>query len=445
MFKQGKFFLIVIALVVSLTIDISVVKINDLIDKYFIPIQGKLVLFSVNSSAILFLQFLLIKYIQSSFRRDRLYKAVRGRSIHRIWSISLIILATLIGFLIFQQFYYNYYSMSINITIIALSYGAAASLLIWLSILFFSWFRSSRNVMILLYFISISVIALNFIITASYVCVKLTDRPSIIGEYVGSSGDLTGSKSSLLKDAYNITTFISFLSMWFTAALLMNYYREKLINAIAYWIILSIPLIYFIITYFYQYVLGRILTNYLQVDPVTVSIVLGTFLALSKPIGGLLFGIVFWKISKIIAYEKKIKTYMIISGWGILLIFCSNQAVTQIVLPYPPSGVAAITVLTTASYLMLLGIYNSATLVSTNNELRKSIYKHALESKLLGLIGQAEMENEVQNTVKQVSKDGYELEKELQEPIELDEIELKKYIKFVIREVGKVTEPDNRQ
>jgi hypothetical protein len=45
---------------------------------------------------------------------------------------------------------------------------------------------------------------------------------------------------------------------------------------------------------------------------------------------------------------------------------------------------------------MLLGIYNSATLVSANNELRRSIQKHALESKLLGAIGQAEMEKEIQ-------------------------------------------------
>jgi len=289
------------------------------------------------------------------------------------------------------------------------------------------------------------VIAFNLIITTSYLCVKLTDRPSIIGEYVGSSGDLTGGKLSLLKDVYNISTFTSFFSMWITAAILMNNYREKLINAIAYWIVLSIPLVYFTITYFYQYILGRILTSFLQIDPVTVSIVLGTFLALSKPIGGLLFGIVFWKISRIIGYERKIKTYMIISGWGILLIFSSNQAATQIVLPYPPFGLAAITILTTASYLMLLGIYNSATLVSANNELRKSIYKHALESKLLGLIGRAEMENEIQNTVKQVSQDKYELEKELEEPVELDETELKKYIKFVIREVGKGSEPNNQQ
>jgi hypothetical protein len=90
---------------------------------------------------------------------------------------------------------------------------------------------------------------------------------------------------------------------------------------------------------------------------------------------------------------------------------------------------------------MLLGIYNSATLVSANNELRRSIHKYALESKLLGAIGHAEMEKEIQKTVKQINRDKYELEKELEEPVELDEMELEKYIEFVVREVRKGSKP----
>ena len=438
-FSQRKFSIIMIALVVSLIIDISVVKINDLIDKYFIPIQVKLVLFSINSSSCLLLQFFLIRYIQGSFEGDRIHKTLKARVIHTISSISLIILAALIGFLIFQQFYNSYYSMSISIAIIAISYGIAACLLVWLAMLFFSWFRSSHNVIVLLYFISIAVIAFNLIITAFYASVKLSDVPHIIGEYVGSSGDLTGGIHSLLTNVYSISTFISFFSMWIATAILMNYYRDKLINVIVYWVILAIPLGYFLITYFYQISLGRILISIVQNDPVTISIVLGAFLALSKPIGGLLFGIVFWNISRIIGYERKIKTYMIISGWGVLLIFSSNQAATQIVLPYPPFGLATTTILTTAAYLMLLGIYNSATLVSANNEVRRSIQKHALESKLLGAIGQAEMEKEIQKTVRQVTQDKYDLEKELEEPVELDEKELEKYIEFVVREVRKAS------
>jgi hypothetical protein len=56
---------------------------------------------------------------------------------------------------------------------------------------------------------------------------------------------------------------------------------------------------------------------------------------------------------------------------------------------------------------------------------------------LLGAIWHAEMEKEIQNTVKQVKGDKYELEKEIEEPVELYEMELEKYIEFVVKEVRK--------
>ena len=54
---------------------------------------------------------------------------------------------------------------------------------------------------------------------------------------------------------------------------------------------------------------------------------------------------------------------------------------------------------------MVRGIYNSAKLVSVNNNLLKSIRKHALESRLLDAIGQAERENEIQKIVTKITQD----------------------------------------
>jgi hypothetical protein len=342
-----------IGLILTSIIDISIVKINDLIDKYFIPLQGKLILFSINSSLCLLLQFFLVRYIHTSFQKDRLNRTLKVKAIYAVSLLSLCVLVGLIGFLIFQQFYNNYYDASIIVVIIALSYGTAAGLVIWLSLLFFSWYKSRHDMIVILYFISMSVIAFNLIMTAAFTGVKVNDRPPLAGEFVGSSGDASAGRHQLLGNISRISSFMSFFSIWVTTAVLMNYYREKLINAIVYWVILFIPLVYFIITYFYQFILGSILVSFLEIDPVSVSIIIGAFLALSKPIGGLLFGVVFWNISRIIGYEKNIKTYMIISGWGILLVFSSNQAATQIVNPYPPFGLATITILVTASYLIV--------------------------------------------------------------------------------------------
>ena len=67
----------------------------------------------------------------------------------------------------------------------------------------------------------------------------------------------------------------------------------------------------------------------------------------------LVFGVAFWNIARTVGYERNIKIYMIISGWGIFLIFAANQAAIQIVNPYPPFGLVTLTVLTTAGYLIL--------------------------------------------------------------------------------------------
>jgi hypothetical protein len=95
---------------------------------------------------------------------------------------------------------------------------------------------------------------------------------------------------------------------------------------------------------------------------------------------------------------------MIISGFGIFLIFAANQAIVQIVSPYSSFGHSSITVLNIATFLMLLDIYNSAKLVSANNKLRKFIHSQALKSRLLDIIGKAEMEKEIQKTVKKIAQ-----------------------------------------
>jgi hypothetical protein len=282
-------------------------------------------------------------------------------------------------------------------------------------------------------------IGLNLLMTAIITALIINDRPSHVREFVGGSADYSVGKYMFVHNIYTISSVVSFASIWATTAILVNYYRERSISTIVYWIILAMPLFYFLANFFYQFIITNVLNSYLTIDPITVSIILTTFLSLSKPIGGLVFAVGFWKISKMISYEKKIKTYMVISGWAIFLIFSADQAVvqTQLQSPYPPFGLVTLTVLNIAAFLMLIGIYNSARLVSANNELRRFIHKEAFESRLLSLIGHAEMEKEIQRTVAKITQDKGRLEIETSQPIQLDEQELKKYLELVVKEIKK--------
>jgi hypothetical protein len=85
-----------------------------------------------------------------------------------------------------------------SISIIALSHGVAATFIVWLCLLFFSWYKSNRSLIVLLYFVALSGIAFNLIMAAAFVGTKVTDRPNPAAQYVGSSGDISGGKHEFL-------------------------------------------------------------------------------------------------------------------------------------------------------------------------------------------------------------------------------------------------------
>jgi len=128
---------------------------------------------------------------------------------------------------------------------------------------------------------------------------------------------------------------------------------------------------------------------------------------------------------------------MIISGYGFLLLFSANQSTSLVLGPYPPFGTSTIIILIVSSYLIMIGIYNSAALISTNTDLRTSIQKIAKESKLLNLIGRAEMEKEINKTVSKIMQQTGAAEEPDEASNELDEGELKNYLGKVIDELKK--------
>lgn len=81
----------------------------------------------------------------------------------------------------------------------------------------------------------------------------------------------------------------------------------------------------------------------------------------------------------------------------------------------------------------MTGISTSATLVSVDVNLRKSIDKIARESILIGHIGTAEMEKEVNKTVDKIIKDIEMKQVLVSNELEIDPLELKNYIQEVIR------------
>ena len=99
-----------------------------------------------------------------------------------------------------------------------------------------------------------------------------------------------------------------------------------------------------------------------------------------------------------------------------------------------------------SSFLILLGLYSTASSVSQDNQLRRSIKKIATrDASLLGSIGTAQMEQEIQRSVNSMKGIVEEQEREMEEQsgieANLEEDEMKKYLEEVMQEVGKARKP----
>jgi hypothetical protein len=125
---------------------------------------------------------------------------------------------------------------------------------------------------------------------------------------------------------------------------------------------------------------------------------------LTKPVGGILFGVAFWMVARSIS-DTRISDYMKLSAIGIMLLSISNQDASIYLLPYPPFGLPTITFMGLSSYLLFIGIYYSSISISMNAELRKTIESSVEEQfKFVSKIGTSQMENEIQNRVKEMTR-----------------------------------------
>jgi hypothetical protein len=172
-------------------------------------------------------------------------------------------------------------------------------------------------------------------------------------------------------------------------------------------------------------------------DPVLFGIVYTLLFSISKPLGGVLFGVAFWIVARNLK-DSKVKGYLIISAYGMTLLFASNQPSALLLVPYPPFGLVTVCFMGLASYLLYLGIYSSALSVSEDSRLRRTIRKAALEEsqQFLDAIGSAEIEQEIQKKVLRFSKKTKALmEYETGISTSIDDEDIKRYLDEVLIEL----------
>ncbi len=168
---------------------------------------------------------------------------------------------------------------------------------------------------------------------------------------------------------YNITYVISFILTWVATVLFLRNYSRKL-GTSRYWILVSIPLLYFLSQF--GYALLGLFTAFRISYPILFGVAYTLFFSGAIPAGGILFAVAFWTIARNIT-SSVVKQYMMITGYGMMILFSSNQASALIRFFYPPFGLFTLSFFGLASYLLLIGIYSAVMSVAQDSDLRRSI------------------------------------------------------------------------
>jgi hypothetical protein len=373
-------------------------------------------------------QYILLRLLRSKTQTGKQLVSYR---IHITVCIIQYALISLLVFVILQMIIYSAYSIIVVTVATMISYALAAIMSGFLSLRFLSWFKFSRNVPILAYSFAAATISVNIGVTLTYVVNVLQGVSAVVEPHIGHITGFTP-YSIILDSAYVITSIVSFMVTWIATILLLRQHSRKLAR-IRYWVLVTIPMAYFMMQ-FQPLFLDLFLTFRIS-NPILFDVAYTLVFNLSKPVGGILFGIAFWMIARSIHHDI-VRNYLMIAGYGLLILFTSNQATVLINSPYPPFGMVAGSFVGLSSYLILIGLYSSALSVAQDMKLRQSI-KNSVEFRLdlLDKIGTAEMEKQTVNNILNITKNlSAQLSDKTGVESSLDDEDIKNYLDEVIKE-----------
>jgi hypothetical protein len=424
------------ALIILMVLDILLVRVYDLISKQFVQVSTRELLFSAVAISFLVAQYLLLeltKPVEIEHRKGKL----RIGLLYKITKACQYSLGVLILYVITTVIFNSYYSSVVLLAIVLISYGLSIFILgsLVTRVLFRISFSRAGLIAILFAF-ALGGVMTNAMVAMIDLSFRLSDRPVDVRLYLGGSVDVGKGRYNTLDTLYFLTYTISFICAWIATIALMRYYIHRL-GRIKFWVIAVSPLLFFLGQFVSPFV--GMISALTGTNPYTLSLFVTVILTLSKPIGGLMLGIAFWSMAKIGSKYSYIRRNLIISGFGFLLLFTSNQALLMSITPYPPFGLSTILIMGFAAYLVYIGIFTTITSISQNTELRKFIRQLA-RSELLDSMASIETQINVESKVLEIiKKESVRLENETGVESSLTYDDAKRYLEEVLEELKKTS------
>jgi hypothetical protein len=395
-----------------------------------ILVFGLMVLISIT------IQSVLIKKTRGSLKLEG-SKSKLGKAVVLIAFLLQYAAAGILIITLFQIIFTSEYNVNLLETIVGINLITSSVLLTILLSRFLRTFRKSPSIVVLAYTIAIAVLSFSDIITFIYVDNFLQRKPDYITSQFNPWASYSPTASPDVVSAYQITGILSFVALWIATVFLTNHYASK--NKTKYWIMVSLPIIYFASIYLISYLEHIHLLEQLGVqDNPVYSYTYNLFLNTVRTAGGIMFGLAFFMLSKTIIHNQ-LKKSIVIIGAGLALLFSANASSLIIMTLYPPWGIISATFSIIGSYLLLIGFDSATFYLATDASLRRIIAKlPKKEYDLLKSLGYSGTENFVTSKVKKVSKQVYdEIEFDNLFSISSESTNIQEYINKVIMEIRK--------
>jgi hypothetical protein len=441
-FGQGvygdkKFLVIFGILVTSVIIDITLVRVYDVVSKRFISAEIKEIVFGLTTISCLTAQYILLSYVKPSKGKNRARDTLRLRLLYGITRLVQYGIGAVALAIAAQIFLFSYYSSVFLLLIIIISYTLSIGILSVFLVRVLARVLAQRMSLVMLAFVvTLGFLTLNVCVAMIDASLRLDDRPSQIRFSFGGSMDVSKGRLNSLDQLFFYSFILSFISAWVASSLMLRHYAVT-IGRVRYWSLIISPMIFFIAQFAAAPL--QLLAPIIHFDQFVVATVVTIVLTLSKPIGGFLIGMQFWVMAKYVTRSNSLRTYLLVSGFGFFLLFTCNQAILLSIAPYPPFGASTLTVVGFSAYLLVVGIYTSSALLSGDSELRKSLRRFATtQSKLIDPMVSMEVQKEIEEKVKKIiNLETVKLQDLTGIEASLDEPEIQRYLNEVMKEVRK--------
>lgn len=388
----------------------------------------------------LILQFILIFQIlkKSSFiKRDSLVILGKGFLIMTIISNSILI-AIIVSSIIENKSY----DLTFLLISLAINFFVAMTFTSFLIFKFLSWLRLNRNLAILIYSIAFFLFLLVSTSALINILVEMMVNPNQI--YLSSNPfNLHSYNKNLSIEIFEIIYILVFGLTWFATTLLLKNYFYNLHKKISksYWIVIGLPLLFFIVTYNPVFkILSTNASEYFNIALTSYQEII--IMNISKPIGGFYFALVFIFMAKGIQ-NQDLKISLYFCAAGIMIFFSCMQTYTIQLTAAPPFGLVTFTALPLGSALLFFGLYLSAITISSDKDFVYS-FRRAIKygpTNLLENMGSVQWKKNLEKSVDNLIQ---ERVSNTETPTSLTEQDIEEHLKDIIQEIARIRSEEKK-